>query len=94
MPRQNSHKRRLKRPFPSSRIWAKIILNCNMLIPNWLHCPNLVKKNVVKLAGFSYVHCQLHRMVPGQTGFALRRVKRETRETLTNNKPNNIGGTR
>jgi hypothetical protein len=50
------------------------------------------KKNVVKPAGFSYFQCQLHRMVPGQTGFALRRVERETRETT--NKQNNIGGTR
>jgi len=52
------------------------------------------KKIVVKRPGFSYFHCQLHRMVPGRTGFALRRVRRETRETLTNNKQNNIGGTR
>jgi hypothetical protein len=52
-----------------------------------------VKKYVVFLAGFSYVHCQLHRMVPGQTGFALRRVKRETRKH-NKQQPNNIGGTR
>jgi hypothetical protein len=58
-----------------------------------LHCPDFAKKTVVKRPGFFYCHCQLHRMVPGQTGFALRRVERETRET-TNNKPNNIGGTR
>jgi hypothetical protein len=38
------------------------------------------KKNVVKPAGFSYVHCQLHRMVPGRTGFAPRRARRETRK--------------
>jgi hypothetical protein len=56
--------------------------------------PSFAKKNVVKPSRFSYCHCQLHRMVPGQTGFALRRVERETRETLTNNKQNNIGGTR
>jgi hypothetical protein len=54
----------------------------------------LAKKTVVKRPEFFYFHYQLHRMVPGQTGFALRRVKRETRETLTNSKPNNIGGTR
>jgi hypothetical protein len=41
------------------------------------------KKKVAKCPGFSYVQCQLHRMVPGQTGFALRRVRRETRKTLT-----------
>jgi hypothetical protein len=52
------------------------------------------KKKVAKCPGFSYVQYQLHRMVPGQTGFALRRVRRETRKTLTNNKQNNIGGTR
>jgi hypothetical protein len=40
----------------------------------------LVKKNVVKPAGFSYFRSQLHHMVPGQTGFALRRVERETRK--------------
>jgi len=38
------------------------------------------KKKVAKCPGFSYFHCQLHRMVPRQTGFALRRVKRETRK--------------
>jgi hypothetical protein len=43
------------------------------------------KKNVAKCPGFSYVQRQLHHMVPGQTGFALRRVRRETRKTLTNN---------
>jgi hypothetical protein len=59
-----------------------------------LYYEYLVKKTVVKRPEFSYFHCQLHRMVPGQTGFALRRVERETRETLTNSKPNNIGGTR
>jgi hypothetical protein len=38
------------------------------------------KKKVAYCPGFFYFHCQLHRMVPGQTGFALRRVKRETRK--------------
>jgi hypothetical protein len=42
------------------------------------------KKIVAKCPGFSYFHWQLHRVVPGQTGFASRRKKRETRETLTN----------
>jgi hypothetical protein len=42
------------------------------------------KKKVAKCPRFSYFHWQLHRVVPGQTGFALRRKKRETRETLTN----------
>jgi hypothetical protein len=29
------------------------------------------KKKVAKCPGFSYFHCQLHRMVPGQTGVCL-----------------------
>jgi hypothetical protein len=57
MPRQKNPKRRRKHSFPSSRKWAKIIQNCNILIPNGLRCPFLVKKYVVKPAGFSYVHC-------------------------------------
>jgi hypothetical protein len=55
-----------------------------------------MKKIVVKRPGFFYFHWQLHRTVPGQTGFASQRTgaeHREThRETLT--KQNNIGGTR
>jgi hypothetical protein len=43
----------------------------------------LAKKIVVKRPGFFYFHWQLHRTVPGQTGFASQRAGAGHRETLT-----------
>jgi len=61
-------------------MWSKSTKNHNLFIFNKLRCPLFDKKNVAKCPGFSYCHCQLHRMVPGRTGFALRRDRRETRK--------------
>jgi hypothetical protein len=42
------------------------------------------KKKVAKCPGFSYFHCQLHRMVPGQTWICLEARQARNKKTLTN----------
>jgi hypothetical protein len=73
-------KSRHKCPLSSVSKTKKTSQSHNTLVIKWLQDHVLPKKSVVKPSCFSYFHCQLHRMVPGQTGFALRRVRRETRK--------------
>jgi hypothetical protein len=72
----------------------KLSQSHNQLYSNYLRLLFLPKKCVVKPAVFSYFHYQLHRMVPGQTVVCLEARKARNKKNITNNKQNNIGGTR
>jgi hypothetical protein len=82
------------RPRNSRPKKEKLSQSHNQLYSNYLRLLFLPKKCVVKPAVFSYFHYQLHRMVPGQTVVCLEARKARNKKNITNNKQNNIGGTR
>jgi hypothetical protein len=101
--RPKSRRLRLPKAPPIRQLFAprnsrpkkeKLSQSHNQLYSNYLRLLFLPKKCVVKPAVFSYFHYQLHRMVPGQTVVCLEARKARNKKNITNNKQNNIGGTR
>jgi hypothetical protein len=63
--RQNVQNAAVDDPSQPSQIWAKSTLGLQGLHFKHVALSRFDKKIVVKRPGFSYFHCQLHRMVPG-----------------------------